>query len=220
MHKSLEGVGLKGLDCDNQDLSDEKGSDTVDIDLVGATADNEIAGDAKENEKIDAEVEGAWREQRETSPSSCGESGGSEKDEAPVELRPIAPKHAEGEGDGEAGHIKEWNADTGISETLMLHVKMVTPHGDGGGNAQDDNGGSESGPEPTQRFVNADVPGANQSGLQDIEDEPAKENDSMDVEQSGRWESRVDKPSVDGPAETVDHDHCDENRHREVKVFL
>jgi hypothetical protein len=53
-----------------------------------------------------------------------------------------------------------------------------------------------------------------------IEDEPAKENDSMDVEQSGAWESRVDKPSVDGPAKTVGHDNCDEDRHREVKVFL
>ena len=72
MHKSLEGVGLKGLHCDKQDLADEKGSDTVDIDLVGATPDNEVAGDAKENENIDAEVEGAWREQRET----CQPTGG------------------------------------------------------------------------------------------------------------------------------------------------
>jgi hypothetical protein len=149
LHKSLEGVGLKGLQCDKQDLADEKGSDTVDIDLVGATADNEVAGDAKENENIDAEVEGAWREQGETCPTSSGESGGSEKDEAPVELRAIAPKHAEGECDGEAGDIKEWNADVGISETVMLHVKMVTPHSEGGGDAKDDNGGPEGDPEPT-----------------------------------------------------------------------
>ena len=47
-------MGLKGLHCDKQYLADEKGSDTVDIDLVGATADNEVAGDAKENENIDA----------------------------------------------------------------------------------------------------------------------------------------------------------------------
>jgi hypothetical protein len=116
---------------------------------VGATADNEVAGDAKENENIDAEVEGAWREQGETCPTSSGESGGSEKDEAPVELRAIAPKHAEGECDGEAGDIKEWNADVGISETVMLHVKMVTPHSEGGGDAKDDNGGPEGDPEPT-----------------------------------------------------------------------
>src|SRR5277367_3858264 len=81
------------------------------------------------------EREGAWREQGETCPTSSGESGGSEKDEAPVELRAIAPKHAEGECDGEAGDIKEWNADVGISETVMLHVKMGTPHSEGGGDA-------------------------------------------------------------------------------------
>lgn len=31
----------------------------------------------------------------------------------------------------------------------MLHVKVVTPHGEGDGDAKDDNGGAEGDPEPT-----------------------------------------------------------------------
>jgi len=76
----------------------------------------------------------------------------------------------------------------------------------------------EGDPEPTS-VCECRRSGADQCGLQDIEDEPAKENDSMDVEQSGR--GRAGWISVCRcPAETVGHDNCDEDRHREVKVFL
>lgn len=67
--------------------------------------------------------------------------------------------------------------------------------------------------------MNADVVRADERGLQDEEDDPAGKDCSVKIEYPGANGRGVDEVVVDGVAEAVDHNYCDEERHAEVEVL-
>jgi len=211
----------------DQGVSDEglgghEGGEGVEIYGVDAAVDDEVADDAEEDENVHAGVEkcrgqdAGW----EAAKAGGGERAGGDEQQAAMVFGPGAPVDAEGERDGEAHHVEQRNDEEGLRVgSVKLHgVEMG--HGDGGGDAYEGDGDAEGYSEPAGLFVDADVAGANEQGLKNIEDEPAGENERMEIEDGGTRRSWVDEIFVYRVAEAVDDGRGDEQRHEEIEVIV
>lgn len=121
-------------------------------------------------------------------------------------------------GDREGGHVAELDSKKRRCSHHVEVANVEAVHSEGGGEAEDWNHNPEGDAEPTDGAMNAYVVGADQCGLQDEEEDPAGENDSVELENPRANGGGVDEEVIDGVAEAV-HDDCgDQEGHGEVEI--
>ena len=71
---------------------------------------------------------------------------------------------------------------------------------------------------PANLPMGADVTGADEGRLHDVEDHPRGEDDRMDRKKKWLGMRRVQQPCSWLPAESVNHDSRNQKRHQEVEI--
>jgi hypothetical protein len=137
-----------------------------------------------------------------------------------VERGLAAPGDAEREKDGEDGHVAEGDELEGVGAGLMQDAGVKAAHDDGDDGAEGNHRCADSGDEPAQRAVPADVMRPHQRGLQHEEKQPSAEDGGVNPKQQRAGNGGVEEDVVDGVAEAPDDDRDEDERHREVEVLV
>jgi len=156
---------------------------------------------------------------RETNEGGCGERAGGDQHEAAVELGLGAPVDSQGKGDGKGCYVQKGGPEQGRPAGEIGIEQVEAPHSDGGDGADYGDGNAEHDAEPPKRAMYADVAGADQGGLDDIQDHPGGEDADMDREKEWLAVVRVEEPLIDRWPEPADHDCCNQERHEKVEVL-
>lgn len=203
-------------------LGGDEGGESVEIDRVNAAVDDEIADNAEEYEDVYASVEKWWRQDAGwKATEACGSEGaGSDEQQAAVILGLGTPIDAEDERDGEAHHVEQRNDEERIRPRLVKLERVETGHGDGGSDAHEGDGDAEGYPEPTSLLVDANVAGAHEQGLKNVKDEPASENERVEIKDGGARRRGMDEVFVYRVAETVHDGRGDDERHEEIEIIV
>jgi len=208
------------IDVHHADLTKDERGECVEIDGMNAARNEEVSKDAEKNEKVDSRVEIVWIEDLFGNPtprSGCEGATGDEQ-QAAMEFRLLAPKDRQGKRQREAGDIPQRDEDVRVGIGISQNPQMEPFHDNGDSNAERRNHGAESHTEPAEAAMQTNIASAHQGGLKDEKEHPAKEDDSVNIEEQGARRGRVQEILAEGMAKAIDYDGQKEQRHREVEI--
>ena len=129
-----------------------------------------------------------------------------------------APIDGEGDAHSKDDHVAERNAQKSIGATLMELNRVKAGHDDRRGGAQRNHHGGEPGAKPSDGAMPTDFVHTHQRGLKNEEDHPARERGAMNPENERPRHCRMEEIVVDGTLEACDHNHSQQQRHREIEI--
>lgn len=123
------------------------------------------------------------------------------------------PRDRERDEGAEDDHVTERNTEKCVRIGDIEQVLVEAAHDDRDGEAERHHDCCKANAKPTNRAVHLDLEGADERGLQDVENYPGCEYDAVDPKKDWARDCRMKEGVVDGVAEATNHNRGDEQRH-------